>query len=154
MLSSTTRSPLVLPLDDPNATLEYVGGKGASLARLAAAGLPVPPGFHLTTEAYAHFVEANALQTAITQAAETAAPDDPASLERASATIGALFAAASMPDGVVAAVQQAYAHLEDDGAAAAVAVRSSATAEDLPDLSFAGQQETYLNVRGAGNRHT
>ncbi|HEV2654502.1 MAG TPA: PEP/pyruvate-binding domain-containing protein, partial [Ktedonobacteraceae bacterium] len=57
--------PLVLALDDPSATLERVGGKGASLAKLAQAGLPVPPGFHITTAAYRSFVEENGLQESI-----------------------------------------------------------------------------------------
>lgn len=138
--------PFILPLDHPAATLELVGGKGASLARLAAAGLPVPPGFHVTTAAYARFVEANALQAPIAEASRQATPDDPASLEQASASIAALFRQGAMPDEIAAAIRGAYARLEDG--AGAVAVRSSATAEDLPDLSFAGQQETYLNVRG------
>jgi pyruvate,water dikinase len=136
----------ILPLGDPLATLEVVGGKGASLARMAAAGLPVPGGFHLTTAAYARFVAANAFQARIAQEAGTAMPDEPASLERAASTIATLFGQGSLPDDVAVAIRDAYRQLEDGQAV--VAVRSSATAEDLPELSFAGQQETYLNVRG------
>jgi hypothetical protein len=77
--------PFQLPLDSADATLGLVGGKGASLARMATAGLPVPPGFHVTTAAYRRFVEANALQAVIAKATANAQPDDPASLERASA---------------------------------------------------------------------
>ena len=64
-MSNEQSVPLVLALDDPAATLEQVGGKGASLARLAAVGLPVPPGFHITTAAYRYFVAENGLQEQI-----------------------------------------------------------------------------------------
>ncbi|MFD1938776.1 PEP/pyruvate-binding domain-containing protein [Nonomuraea mangrovi] len=121
----------ILPLDDAAATLEVAGGKGASLARLARAGLPVPAGFHVTTEAYREFVAP--FQDRIL-----------ASLDRPDAIAG-LFAEHEMPDATAKAVLQAYTALGDD---VPVAVRSSATAEDLPDMSFAGQQDTYLNVRG------
>jgi phosphohistidine swiveling domain-containing protein len=137
---------LVLDLADSRATLAVAGGKGASLAQLAAAGLPVPRGFHVTTAAYRQFVAENELQTAIRAALAPVDPDQPATLETASRAIGAAFAGARMPAAVAAALARAYAGL---GASTAVAVRSSATAEDLPGLSFAGQQETYLNVRGA-----
>jgi phosphohistidine swiveling domain-containing protein len=137
----------ILPLADPQAALGTAGGKGASLARLAAAGLPVPDGFHLTTAAYRRFVAENGLQTQILAAVSAAAPAKTAVPEDASAGIGRLFAQGAMPDAVAEAVRKAYAGL--GGGDAPVAVRSSATAEDLPELSFAGQQETYLNIRGA-----
>ncbi len=136
----------VLSLADSHATLETVGGKGASLARLANAGLPVPGGFHVTTDAYKRFVADNDLQTAILEAVRAANPSEPATLETASCAIADLFAHAPMPDDIARVVAQAYATLPGDNSA--VAVRSSATAEDLPDLSFAGQQETFLNIRG------
>ncbi|MDY7041611.1 MAG: PEP/pyruvate-binding domain-containing protein, partial [Chloroflexota bacterium] len=136
-----------ITLDDPRATLAIAGGKGASLARLVAAGLPVPGGFHVTTEAYWQFVDENDLQPRIVAALETADPDQPATLEAASHTIRELFSQAEMPPAIAGAVAQAYAELA--GQNPTVAVRSSATAEDLPDASFAGQQETYLNVKGA-----
>jgi phosphoenolpyruvate synthase/pyruvate phosphate dikinase len=145
-MTAVQTSPLCLPLDATEATRELVGGKGASLARLVAAGLPVPPGFHLTTAAYRRFVEGNALQAAIVMAAAGAAAHDPTSLERASAAIRERFAGGAMPAAVAAALCQAYTELGGDDLP--VVVRSSATAEDLPELSFAGQQETYLNVRG------
>src|SRR6266536_3329437 len=138
--------PLILPLDASEATLVLVGGKGASLARMAAAGLPVPVGFHITTIAYRRFVAANALQEAILAAAASGSPDEPATLERAAGEIRGLFERGTIPEAIVAAIRQAYAGL---GAGdREVAVRSSATAEDLPGMSFAGQQETYLNMRG------
>lgn len=109
-------------------------------------GLPVPAGFHLTTAAYRRFVEANALQTAITEHTTRATDGDPAALARASSAILALFEAGVMPDEVATAIRQAYASLAQNEPT--VAVRSSATVEDLPELTFAGQQETYLNLSG------
>jgi rifampicin phosphotransferase len=142
-------SPLVLALDDASATLEQVGGKGASLARLAVAGLPVPPGFHITTAAYCRFVTENGLQEKILAAVSgisAATANQPAMLEEASRQIGQLFTDGVMPDAIAGAIRQAYAEL--GGGDLPVAVRSSATAEDLPEMSFAGQQETYLNMHG------
>ena len=144
----------VLPLSDPQATLEIVGGKGASLARLANAGLPVPGGFHVTTAAYRAFVEANDLLPAILAALDRLNLTDPAALEDASARIRQLLANATVPAGIATDIRSAYAelsraqHLTPDQQPP-VAVRSSATAEDLPEASFAGQQETFLNVSGA-----
>lgn len=120
------------------------GGKGANLGELTRAGLPVPPGFVVTTAAYDAFVAAHGLAAGIAAIAARPADDDPAAFEVAATQIRALFAAGAVPDGVAGAVDAAYADL-----GGAVAVRSSATAEDLADASFAGQQETYLNVRGA-----
>jgi len=135
-----------IPLGDPQATLEVAGGKGSSLARLIANGLPVPEGFHVTTAAYRQFVAQAGLQARIMEALKTANPAQPATLEAASQSIRDLFTQAEMPPEITGAVVQSYASLP--GAAPIVAVRSSATAEDLPGLSFAGQQETYLNVQG------
>ncbi len=138
--------PWVLALDDPAAALEQVGGKGASLALLAAAGLPVPPGFHVTTAAYRRFVRENGLQEKILAMVSTITANQPNTLEEASRQIGRLFEQASMPAEIAAPIREAYATLGRSDLP--VAVRSSATAEDLPELSFAGQQETYLNMRG------
>jgi len=134
-----------LPLAGPEVTLPTAGGKGASLARLARLGLPVPAGFHLTTAAYRHFVDTNGLQPAILAAAE-AVGDDVASQEAAAAAIAARVANGALPAEIAAAITEGYAAL--GAGEPAVAVRSSATAEDLPGTSFAGQQETRLNVRG------
>ena len=144
-MNTTMVAPFVLPLADPDATLEHVGGKGMSLARMLAAGLPVPGGFHVTTAAYRRFVADNGLQTRIAQELAGIDSADPAALEAASRRICDAFAAGETPADIAATVTAAYAALND----AAVAVRSSATAEDLPGASFAGQQETYLNIRGA-----
>ncbi len=143
-------SPLVLALDDASTDLALVGGKGASLARMAAAGLPIPPGFHITTAAYRLFVARYGLQEQILAAVSMTSPDQPATCDTAAQTIATLFAQHPMPDEVAQAVRQAYVGL--DGGDLPVAVRSSATAEDLPNLSFAGQQETYLNMRGEATR--
>src|SRR5689334_11169391 len=91
-------SPFVLALDDASAQLSLVGGKGASLARMAAAGLPVPAGFHITTAAYLRFLGVNALQGAILAAVSATKADDPATLEEAARQIGGLFAQSVMPD--------------------------------------------------------
>ena len=141
------KTEYIISLGEPGVSLEIVGGKGASLARLVAAGLPVPDGFHVTTEAYRQFVDENDLQPRILAALESADRDRPATLETASQTIRELFSQANMPPAIAGAIARAYAGLA--GQSPTVAVRSSATAEDLPGLSFAGQQETYLNVRGA-----
>lgn len=139
-------STFVLPLSDPGTVLETVGGKGMSLARMAQMGLPVPGGFHITTAAYREFVAASALQPHILKALAAADPAVPASLETASQAIARRFASAAIPAEIERAILSAHKNL---GAGASVAVRSSATAEDLPGASFAGQQGTYLNIRGA-----
>jgi len=142
--------PLVLALDDASDGLSQVGGKGSSLARMAAAGLPVPRGFHITTLAYRRFVKENGLKkqilAAVSGIAEQAATDHSAELEVISRRIAQLFERGVMPDDIAEAIRHAYVELGGDDLA--VAVRSSATAEDLPDMSFAGQQETYLNMHG------
>ena len=141
-----TQVPLVMALDDPAAVLETVGGKGASLARLARAGFPVPPGFDVTTGAYVDFVERGGLREPMMAAMSAVDATDPVSFEVASEQISALFAGRAMPAATAAAIVSAYAALGDD---MVVAVRSSATAEDLPGMSAAGQQDTYLNIGGA-----
>ena len=135
-----------LSLAAPQATLEATGGKGASLARLAGAGLPVPDGFHVTTAAYRRFVKANNLQARIQEALQRADPDRPETLDACSNAIRELFDQGDVPPEVAGAVARAYGEMP--GKTPFVAVRSSATAEDLPGLSFAGQQETYLNIHG------
>ena len=136
----------VLSLDDQRATLESVGGKGASLARLLRAGMPVPGGFHVTTAAYERFVAENELMSGIRVALEKVDASKPDTLTKASAKIGALFLQAGMPEEISGAILEAYTGLDQDDPA--VAVRSSATTEDLPGASFAGQQATSLNTRG------
>ena len=95
-----------IPLHDPSATLEVVGGKGASLARLAAAGLPVPNGFHVSTAAYRQFVDANNLQPRILAAVEGADPDRPATLDAAEREIQEMFCTAPIPAEIAGAIRQ------------------------------------------------
>jgi pyruvate,water dikinase len=124
--------------------LAQVGGKAANLGELARAGLPVPPGFCLTTRAYLEATASPALSD-VHRALAATAPDDLAGLAALAAKARGLVLDADVPAGIDAAVRTAYAAL---GADTPVAVRSSATAEDLPFASFAGQQDTYLNVVG------
>ena len=125
--------------------LATVGGKAANLGELARAGLPVPAGFCLTTSAYLDATASPALAD-VHRALAATAPDDLAGLAALAAKARALVLDADVPAGIDAAVRAAYAALGTD---TAVAVRSSATAEDLPFASFAGQQDTFLNVVGA-----
>ena len=137
----------ILPLDASDPSLSVAGGKGASLARLVDAGFPVPPGFLLPTSAYQAYVAHNELNPFIESTLEGLdALDDPAALEAASAAIRERFAGGTLPPELEAALREAYAARGEPP----VAVRSSATAEDLPELSFAGQQDTFLNVTGEG----
>jgi rifampicin phosphotransferase len=138
--------PLILPLDSPDMPFELAGGKGASLARLIRAGFPVPGGFVVTTLAYRDYVAANDLARCILETADAAPAGDPAALEAASEAIRTRFALGRIPADLSEALRATYGALEISSIA--VAVRSSATAEDLPELSFAGQQDTFLNVVG------
>ncbi|WP_214402894.1 PEP/pyruvate-binding domain-containing protein [Pseudonocardia lacus] len=126
------------------ADVALVGGKAANLGELTRAGLPVPPGFVVTTAAYDAFVAANDLARAVVDAAGEPDADDTAAFERSAARIGGLFAGGDVPAPIADAVRAAYRDLGGPP----VAVRSSATAEDLAGASFAGQQDTFLNVRG------
>lgn len=121
---------------------ELVGGKGASLGELTAAGLPVPPGFVVTAEAYRSFIESTGIATELFEAVDVDG-DDPDALSEAADHAQSLILNAEMPESLREEIIAAYRELGDD---TFVAVRSSATAEDLPDASFAGQQETFLNV--------
>jgi rifampicin phosphotransferase len=128
----------------PDSGLSLLGGKGANLARLAQAGFPVPGGFIVTTRAYGEFISKNDLESAIQAALPVGAAPGTEELESASIKIRALFESGAMPEEMVVELLAMY-HGMGEGA---VAVRSSATAEDLPEMSFAGQQDTYLNVVG------
>jgi pyruvate,water dikinase len=130
------------------ADLPLAGGKGANLGRLIGAGLPVPAGFCITTEAYRVFVATHALEPAILRLSQSLQADDPLSCEAISTQIRTLFETGAIPTELAAAISSAYAHLLDQQPEPPVAVRSSATAEDLPEMSFAGQQDTYLNIIG------
>jgi phosphohistidine swiveling domain-containing protein len=125
-------------------TLEAVGGKGLNLMRLTQAGMPVPPGFVVSTEAYAKFVTFNHLDNQLEIAFDALAAGR--SLEEVSAQIRIAFEQGEFPVELTQQIATAYQQLGQVDLA--VAVRSSATAEDLAEASFAGQQDTYLNVRG------
>jgi len=144
MRTTKIDTSLCLPLDTADATLARTGGKGLNLTKLAQAGFPVPGGFIVTTAGYDAFVDSAGLAAWI--AAEVAAIDssDPESLTALSQRIRARFRESTLPPPVADAIGAAYAALGEPK----VAVRSSATAEDLPDFSFAGQQDTFLNVLG------
>ena len=122
--------------------LSRAGGKGANLGEMLSAGLPVPPGFCILTDAYRDFVIDNHLEEIIVRECAAADAGDPAALENASSAIRARFEDGHLPSGLKEEISAAYLNFWN------VAVRSSATAEDLPELSFAGQQDTYLNVVG------
>jgi cytochrome P450 len=127
-----------------------IGGKGASLASLTAAGLPVPPGFVVTTAAFDATRERDGVQAAIAAALEPLDGADVIALELGAAAVRARLEAAVLPDDVAHAIRCAYRALADgdDEEEVPVAVRSSATAEDSADASFAGQQDTYLWIVG------
>ena len=137
-------------LNTTNDALEVVGGKGRSLAKMTNAGFAVPGGFLVTTAAYRSFVDANNMQDEILSLAKPEVVEGRASFETASNAIQQLFAGGDMSADLDTSIREAYAEMVNDHDVGnpPVAVRSSATAEDLPGLSFAGQQETYLNVRG------
>jgi rifampicin phosphotransferase len=130
------------PLDEEGLGVSEIGGKGQSLARLASAGLPVPQGFHITTAAYDGFVAGHGLKSRIAALVGNPAAGD--THDHAADSIAALFADHKIPRSISAEVLGAYHRLGSPP----VAVRSSATAEDLPDASFAGQQASFLNVAG------
>ena len=141
----TMQTQLIAPLDAPALPLHLAGGKGANLNSLLADGFPVPPGFVVLTTAYRRFVAANGLAEVIAVQWTVCDPAQPDTFEAASHQVRRAFLAGEVDEEIVAALRAGYAQL-DPGAS--VAVRSSATAEDLPEASFAGQQDTYLNVRG------
>jgi rifampicin phosphotransferase len=139
-------APLVLPFERIGAAdLPRVGGKGANLGELARQGLPVPPGFCLTTAAYDAFLAGAKGVAALFDALDGLDGKDPDAARRAAEPMRAALSQAPLPEPVRDAVLAAWNALD---AGAAYAVRSSATAEDLPGASFAGQQDTFLNVRG------
>ncbi len=132
--------------------LEEVGGKNASLgemvSNLASAGVRVPDGFATTADAYRRFIAQQGLSQTIIELMAGLDTDDVIALADVGRQVRAAIVAQPLPDDVEADIRAAYDQLVDDNAEASFAVRSSATAEDLPDASFAGQQETFLNIRG------
>ncbi|MCC7287898.1 MAG: phosphoenolpyruvate synthase [Burkholderiaceae bacterium] len=153
MSSTSLATALVVPLEQLRMTdVEAVGGKNASLgemiSQLAASGVRVPGGFATTAYAFREFLRHGGLTERIGGRLAALDIDDVKALAVAGAEIRGWVAAAAWPPALEAAIRAAYERLAAGDAQASYAVRSSATAEDLPDASFAGQQETYLNVAG------
>jgi phosphohistidine swiveling domain-containing protein len=131
-------------------SLQLVGGKGANLGELVRAKLPVPQAFCVNTLAYQELIEANSLQAPILDVLVGLDYDDAPEIECRAVAIRKLIVDADTPAEIDGAIRSAYSQLESElGKDVLVSVRSSATAEDLPGTSFAGQQDTYLNIYGA-----
>jgi pyruvate,water dikinase len=122
-----------------------VGGKGANLGEMTRHQIPVPPGFVVSTHAYRQFVDAAGLEATIHAELDGLEANDTAKLNAVSANVRRAFLTAEMPSEIATSIKEGY----DQLGAELVAVRSSATAEDLAEASFAGQQATYLNITGA-----
>ncbi|QJR09999.1 Phosphoenolpyruvate synthase [Usitatibacter rugosus] len=146
----------VLPLEKLRMTdVASVGGKNASLgeliSQLAASNVRVPGGFATTARAFEEFLEHNQLKAKIDAILGKLNVDDVSALAKAGAEVRAMVEAGKLPPALEKAIHEEYARISHGTPDASFAVRSSATAEDLPDASFAGQQETYLNIRGIEN---
>ena len=126
-----------------------VGGKGASLGEMAVIGLPVPRAFIVTSYAFRRFLIENQLEKTLIKNFENMDVENNAALEHAAELAKDAVMKASIPSTLGDHIREAYQLMDSGGMV--VAVRSSATAEDLPDASFAGQQETYLNIKGINN---
>ncbi|MDK2875334.1 MAG: pyruvate, water dikinase, partial [Methanothermobacter sp.] len=127
------------------------GGKGANLGELTQAGIPVPPGFVVTAATYDKFMTDTGLQPVVMEMLENLDVNDTKELQRVSAEIKDIITSTEVPEDIQTLIIESYNALcqrigRDD---VYVAIRSSATAEDLPEASFAGQQDTFLNIRGA-----
>ena len=135
---------LVAPLAHFKSTdLALAGGKGANLGELLHAGFAVPPGFVITTAAYDLLLQTGVLQARLNDLLASLATTDPSTLAQVCRRMSQAFASVSFPSSLASQIVDAYRRL-----GGAVAVRSSATAEDLPGAAFAGQQETFLNIIG------
>jgi pyruvate,water dikinase len=121
-----------------------VGGKGANLGEMTNANIPVPPGFIVTADAYFDFMQQTKLMDKIRKLLEPVDVNKSRQLQQAAAEVRELISSAAMPPEIAGEIEQAYIKM----GRGLVAVRSSATAEDLPEASFAGQQRTFLNVQG------
>jgi len=124
-----------------------VGGKGANLGEMTNARIPVPPGFIVTSEAYYQFLKSSRIVDKMRALLEPLDPGDSKQLQSIAAEVKQLMLDVHMPQEIAEEIKKAYTKLGQG----LVAVRSSATAEDLPEASFAGQQSTYLNIQGEDN---
>lgn len=136
--------------------VDSVGGKNASLgemySELNRQGVNIPNGFAITASAYRAFLDHNDLVKPITEALDALDVDDTNALAKTGEAIRSMIINGTMPEAIVEEIAQGYTQLESEyGDNVDVAVRSSATAEDLPDASFAGQQESHLNIKGVYN---
>lgn len=146
MTSSSSTEILWFESDQSISTLD-VGGKGISLSKMAKASLPVPPGFTIATRVFKDFLEESQLKDFILSILHKQDPSDNHALEAAALKIKEAIMQQELSASLSKALQDAYKTLSQ-GKDAFVAVRSSATAEDSAEASFAGQQDTYLNVKG------
>lgn len=149
--TNSSKPSYILPFESLRKDdVELVGGKCANLGELTSFGMPVPPGFAITAEAYKYHLTTNNLQGAIASAIKEMDVADNLSLEATSAKIRAIIEGAPLPKPLASEIIDAYRSLGEKLKTRnpVVAVRSSATAEDLPGASFAGQQETFLFVSG------
>ncbi|OWT33152.1 phosphoenolpyruvate synthase [Methanobrevibacter sp. 87.7] len=130
--------------------IDIAGGKGANLGELTQAGIPVPPGFVITSKTYEKFMNDTEINTTIMDILENTDVNDTKALQKAAEKIKSIIVKTPMPQDIKTLIIEAYNQLSErvGEETADVAVRSSATAEDLPDASFAGQQDTYLHVKG------
>ncbi|MBR9805209.1 phosphoenolpyruvate synthase, partial [bacterium] len=149
-------SEYVVEFDQLNmADVERVGGKNASLGEmisgLAAVGVKVPGGFATTAKAYREFIAYQGLDQRINDALSTLDVNDVSALTSTGAKIRSWVLETPFPPQLETDIKAAFAQLQGGNSGLKVAVRSSATAEDLPDASFAGQQETFLNIQGIDN---
>nr|WP_305801354.1 phosphoenolpyruvate synthase [Methanonatronarchaeum sp. AMET6-2] len=133
-----------------NTDIELVGGKGASLGELKQAELPVPDAFVVTAETFRRFIVDSGIDEEIFRILDETNVDNSEELQKASQKIKEIIIETETPEDIRTEVTKAYKKISEkaDGENEFVAIRSSATAEDLPDASFAGQQETFLNIRG------
>lgn len=139
-----TKKPIVWFEEVGKDDITLVGGKGANLGEMLKAGFRVPPGFIVTADSYFHFLEDAQIQDQIAALLSSLDPHDSNKLHEVATQIKGLISDAKMPEDIAEEIRQAYRKLGDS----LVAVRSSATAEDMPEASFAGQQRTFLNVFG------
>ena len=151
---SKTKKDIVIWFGDLRKNdIPLVGGKNANLGEMISAGLPVPPGFAVTAYAYEKFIKTTHIAKKIYEIINKTVTDknDPKQYAEASKKIRELIEKTSVPEEIAISIKSAYKKLNEklNLKDVFVAVRSSATAEDLPGASFAGQQETYLNVKGA-----
>jgi pyruvate,water dikinase len=132
-------------------SLPSVGGKNASLGEMIKADIRVPPGFAVTTDSYLEFITAAGIKDKIYNCLADLNPDNMVELDQASCDVQELIKTAAIPEAIGRAVKDGYVQLCEKCSldSVPVAVRSSATAEDLPNASFAGQQDTYLWIQGA-----